>query len=245
MFVLFLILKSLIIVCSPSVLIHYEETNPDFSMVVYDRKNSLIIVAGVNRLYVFDSLLQLLQSVQTGPLVDRCEGVEDGREEYYYESDYHNTSEEKNMCGLRNNSPRVLKILPHHQQLFFCGSIKNGLCSLYLLKDMKHHEYLKDGNVLNRLGDSSNVVVALSNDQPNDQSNDHLNDQSNDYSNSFFIGRKNSGRDRMPAVAHVVMEEASGVVDLKFKHDEASFKSYLHFSPRFQSHINEGIIQII
>ena len=204
MLLLLLLFDIVIKIHTNSVLVHNEEINPEFSMLIVDRINKKFIVAGTNRLFMFDSLLQRLQTVSTGPMVVNCNAS--------------NYNDEKNICGIKNNYPRVLAILPHNQQLLFCGTVNDGLCSLHILNNMNKWEYFNENNELNYLGNNSNAVVAT-------------------LGESLYVAKRHDdgGGGRLPALSHLELDVHSKMFDLKFKHNEPLRHSYLKFSSKYEN----------
>lgn len=115
-----------------------------FQKIIMDNQNEDIFVAGRNTLYMFDRDLVIMDFVQTGPVQDR--------------EDCDPALLCPDLC-LTDNDARVLQIDPKSGHLLFCGSVKQGLCTMYSLRDLSESQQLSPQNRVNYVGGKKDVVT--------------------------------------------------------------------------------------
>ena len=126
----------------------HDEADASLKLMTRDKRTGRIFVAGINSIYMLDSLLNLIASIRTGPLREACPDVE----------------VECSNDVVTDNHPRILLLTPDNRHLLFCGSIKHGICSVYNSTDLGLVQELNSSNVLNHVGGDKGTVGFFSKD---------------------------------------------------------------------------------
>ena len=125
--------------------LHHDEPNSELFRIVYDQTTNRIIVAGSNAVFMFDGLLQRLQTVEIGPIIDSS------------------ICEDQSCHERLDNRPRVLLPSPDGRSLIYFAGPSGDRCYVYDSQNLNIFRELraKDTSFIG-LGDS--VAVAFAGD---------------------------------------------------------------------------------
>ena len=133
--------------CRPTLqILKYEASDSAtvFQKIIMDSHNGDLFVAGRNTLYMFDKDLVIVDFVETGPVQDRAD------------------CDPALLCpdlSPTDNDARVLQVDPKSGHLLFCGSVKQGLCTMYSLRDLTERQLFSPQNRVNYIGGKKDVVA--------------------------------------------------------------------------------------
>ena len=150
---------SFLFVCSvesfsnnPVNLLKYEDTRPnaEFQQVMIDVVTGNVYIGGRNQLYRLDSNLNFKQSITTGAVMDApwCSP---------------NPHDPCNASQIMDNNASVLEMYPSREFILFCGTIRQGLCSVYSPSNLEEHHDMDPKNRVNLLGSRSGTAVFFGN----------------------------------------------------------------------------------
>ena len=130
-------------------MLKYEETRRriSFDLITVSRKTGHVYAAGKNVLYHFDAHLNEKDHRRTGPSQDgpQCSPLPNAP-----------------FCQegtLEDNNASVLEIYPNGKHILFCGTAKQGLCTLYSQDSFHQFQSLNASNMVNHLGSRKGTVV--------------------------------------------------------------------------------------
>lgn len=117
-----------------------------FQRIIVDADSQDVFVAGRNTLYKLDENLNVLGMHRTGPFMDSINC---------------NPADTENDCVneiLTDNDAKVLQIHPSSHHLLFCGSLKQGICSMYSMRSFNRTQELSLENGVNYAGGRAEVA---------------------------------------------------------------------------------------
>ena len=104
------------------------ESWQDFQHIAVDTTTGMIFAAGVNKLLQLDGDLNLLETVETGPVYDSVFCPPSGCKE-----------EDQIPLELTNNTNKVLLLYPPQLIAIICGSVHQGSCQMLFLRNITQH----------------------------------------------------------------------------------------------------------
>ena len=186
-----------------------------FQKIIIDKQNGDLLVAGRNTLYMFDQDLDIMDFVETGPVYDGA--------------DCDPALECPNM-SLTNNDARVLQIDPRSGHLLFCGSVKQGLCTMYSLRDLGENWGFSLQNRVNYIGGKKDVVAFFG----------RWGGHSHGESSALYVGVPYDGRPLTmapKAIAALRLQPLNQVYDLKYvvENQELGVSTSIDIDPEYKS----------
>lgn len=134
-------------------MLKYEETRSPggyskMQQVAVDEETGQVYVGGRNALYKFDRNLNQISQQGTGPSTDglTCSPKSDDKCD--------NTK-------LTDNDATVLEIYPDplKRYILFCGTLKQGLCTMYSLNSLSQYQVLDSNNIVNFMGSRESTIA--------------------------------------------------------------------------------------
>lgn len=122
-------------------MLKYDETRrrTTLDQIAVNEKTGDVYVAGRNVIYRFDAHLNELEQLATGPRLDGlgCSPLPDSS---------------CPQASLVDNNATVLQVLPDSPYVLFCGTYKQGLCTLYSQSNFDRFISLDANNIVNYMG---------------------------------------------------------------------------------------------
>ena len=157
-----------------NMLIHEETLRPtEFQQIAQDRFGN-VYIAGRNVLYKLTDGLRLIDHVKdqvlTGPVRDGLSCAP-------------GSGSNCRSAVLTDNNAVILEPFPEGDYLLFCGSVNQGLCSVYPMADLGNEHRLDANNVANLIGNRKSAVAFFGQGNPMFSTN-----------HAVYVGMSHDGR---------------------------------------------------
>ncbi len=133
----------------------FEETlrrPTNFQQIALDDSGNLY-VAGTNVIYKLSSGLILRDRYHTGPVKDGWQCPPDSG---------FNCAD----ATLLDNEAVILEAFPEGRYLLFCGTVKQGLCSVYSMENLQARHAMDPSNIVNLIGNRKSAVAFFGQGNP-------------------------------------------------------------------------------
>ena len=133
---------------TPLTMLSYEVTKgyTRLSQIVVDEETGDVYIGGKNVLYKFNEHLSIMDSHLTGPVLDSIN----------YSSC---ASEPCDDAVLTDNDAVILEMHPVKKYLLFCGTVRQGLCTVYDRNNFNRFNEFDANNVINLVGSREGAVA--------------------------------------------------------------------------------------
>ena len=156
----------------------YEETlrPTEFQQIALDRSGN-VYVAGRNVLYKLTPGLRLkheehvADQVVTGPVQDGLDCAP-------------GAGSSCRSAVMTDNNAVIMEPFPEGDYLLFCGSVNQGLCSVYAMADLGNKHRLDANNVVNLIGNRKSAVAFFGHGNPMFSQEEH----------TLYVGMSHDGR---------------------------------------------------
>ncbi|ELU12320.1 hypothetical protein CAPTEDRAFT_63900, partial [Capitella teleta] len=183
----------------------------NFQRIKVDVDSGDVFVAGKNTLYKLDENLNFVNMQLTGPYEDHitCDARRD---------------DECDVAEITDNDARVLEINPTSRHLVLCGSLKQGLCSMYSMSFLNKSQDLPVSNPVNYAGGRAGVSSFYG----------HWGSHSADV-DTLWLANTYDGRPPQlatPALsARRLVKLSDGTFNMTYAHEDAGRSTSIRFDP--------------
>ncbi len=192
-------------------MLQYQETRTrtDFQKIMLDR-NGNVYIGATNLIYKFTPGLTLESRISTGPMRDglTCAPGNSG-------------------CGdsITDNHAVILEGFPDGDYFLFCGTVKQGLCSVYSMADLNTHKILDGNNIVNLIGSRKSSVAFFGGGNFPGHRDSTL------YTAVSYDGRPT---DHSPPAlsARVLREQSGGNYNISYVFESFGHRSAIDITPR-------------